>query len=91
MNRKVRDKHAQHARLVARGPRARVRGGNPRRRSGKTPRGPRWGCANLRALRGFETMYRYAHARVFYCLAGTLGAALVPVSLTRDAGGAASC
>ena len=91
MNRKVLDKQARRARFVAHRPRARVSGGNPRKRSGKTPPGPSWCCANLRALRGFETMHRYGHARFFLPLAGTVGPALAPVGLTRNAGGADPC
>jgi hypothetical protein len=91
MNRKVLDNQARRARLMAHRLHARVSGGNPRKRSGKTPLGPTWCCANLRALRGFKTMHRYAHAPFFLSLAGTLGPALVPLSLTRNSGGTAPC
>jgi hypothetical protein len=40
-----------------------VSGGNPRKKSGKTPPAPGSGCGNLRPLGGFKTMYRSAHAR----------------------------
>jgi hypothetical protein len=79
MNRKVPDKQEKYARRLVASlglPRARVSGGNPLKRSGKTPRGPGRGCDNLGPLRGFKTMHRFAYARVL---------------LTRYPGGTAAC
>jgi hypothetical protein len=69
-------------------PRAPAVGGDSRERSGKTPPGVRRGCGNLGPPWGARTMHRYIHAHALFCLADTLGAALVVAAGPRGTPGA---